>query len=53
LIEEECDMAEKLIKKNFSNFSAWHYRAKLMPKILSSNGLIFIPGYVIPLETIK
>lgn len=32
-IKNECEMAEKMIKKNFSNYSAWHYRGKLMPKI--------------------
>jgi geranylgeranyl transferase type-2 subunit alpha len=32
-VQNECDMAEKMIKKNFSNYSAWHYRSKLMPKI--------------------
>ena len=37
LIKRECEMAFGLINKNFSNFSAWHYRAKLLPKIYNDN----------------
>lgn len=48
-LKNECDMAEKMIKKNFSNFSAWHYRSKLMPKIYErQEGL----AYIIPVERI-
>jgi geranylgeranyl transferase type-2 subunit alpha len=48
-LKNECDMAEKMIKKNFSNFSAWHYRSKLMPKIYErQEGL----AYILPVERI-
>ena len=47
---KECDMAEQMIRKNFSNYSAWHYRGKLLPKIYASKPDIV---YAFPLERIK
>ena len=52
LIDQECQMALGLIHKNFSNYSAWHYRAKLMPRLVDMNGLNFNPLYPIPLASI-
>ena len=49
-MQQECDAAEELIRKNFANFSAWHYRGKLMPTVYED-----LPDevYTIPLEKIK
>jgi geranylgeranyl transferase type-2 subunit alpha len=37
LAKREFEMAEGMIKKNFSNFSAWTFRTKLYPVIHSSD----------------
>ena len=52
-LNKECEMAEKLIRKNFSNYSAWHYRGKLLPelhKLLPYEGARIYP---IPFEKIQ
>lgn len=52
-MKEECEIALTMIEKNFSNYSAWHYRAKLMPKFYNSNGLAYNASYIIPIDNIK
>lgn len=35
MTEAEFEYAKKMIGTNLSNFSAWHYRTKLIPRLLS------------------
>ena len=50
-LQQECDMAKTIINKNFSNYSAWHYRGKLTPYITVKTDTN--KDYAIPLANIK
>jgi geranylgeranyl transferase type-2 subunit alpha len=53
VVEDETNYAFGLINKNFSNYSAWHFRAKLMPKFENFNNIKYNTSYVIPVDQIS
>lgn len=38
MVESEFEYTTKMVKSQLSNFSAWHYRSKLIPKLLTERG---------------
>ena len=51
-LQEECDMAKAIINKNFSNYSAWHYRGKLLP-FIKTQAAESAYEYALPLSIIR
>jgi len=48
-LKSELDMTKRMIEKNFSNFSAWHYRSNLLLKIHKDSG----SPHKVPLKVIE
>lgn len=38
MVEEEFEYTTKMVKAHLSNFSAWHYRSKLIQRLLTERG---------------
>jgi geranylgeranyl transferase type-2 subunit alpha len=38
MVESEFEYTTKMVKAHLSNFSAWHYRSKLIPRLLTERG---------------
>lgn len=38
MVEEEFEYTTKMVYTSLSNFSAWHYRSKLIPRLLDERG---------------
>lgn len=38
MVQDEFDYTTRMIKTNLSNFSAWHNRSKLIPRLLDEQG---------------
>jgi geranylgeranyl transferase type-2 subunit alpha len=38
MVESEFEYTTKMVKAHLSNFSAWHYRSKLIPRLLAERG---------------
>ena len=39
MVEQEFEYTSKMIRTNLSNFSAWHYRSQLIPRLLGERNV--------------